>query len=93
MLLTYRQLSDDASKKSEPSQVHFSLIIYGDYMPSSPITVDRKYFTSDLTAFQSHFIDLPFQHGGILRSCANEALVGALEVGSAILYQSRQLNC
>lgn len=56
------------------------MVVFGDYDPASAVTVDRKYFTSDLGLFQQVFRAIHCANGGILRNAAGEGLVAALEV-------------
>lgn len=63
----------------------YGLVVYGDYEPSSLVTVDRKYFTSDLGLFQDIFKNITCADGGIVRNAATEGLVAALEVSLPLL--------
>ncbi|KAG0062263.1 Mediator of RNA polymerase II transcription subunit 25, partial [Linnemannia elongata] len=60
--------------------VRCGLAIYGDYQPSSPATVDTKYFTNDPLTFLRELRHIRFEYGGVFRNAVAEGLVSALEM-------------
>ncbi|KAG2183632.1 hypothetical protein INT43_006640, partial [Umbelopsis isabellina] len=73
--------ADDKQPKTKVTPIlKYGLVIYGDYEPSSAVTVDRKYFTSDFSLFHSVFKNINCSQGGILKNAVFEGLVAALEL-------------
>lgn len=68
------------------------MVIFGDYEPGSMVTVDRKYFTSDLSLFQEIFRSISCVDGGIVRNATTEGLVAALEVSCMMVLLSIELS-
>ncbi|KAG2185607.1 hypothetical protein INT44_002400 [Umbelopsis vinacea] len=79
---------DEKQAKTKVTPIlKYGLVVYGDYEPSSTVTVDRKYFTSDFSLFHSVFKNINCSQGGILKNAVYEGLVAALE-----LFDEYKLN-
>ncbi|KAI8394137.1 mediator complex subunit 25 von Willebrand factor type A-domain-containing protein [Radiomyces spectabilis] len=80
------------SKANITPVLKYGLVIYGDYGPSSAVTVDRKFFTSDLSLFQKIFKSIVCADGGIVRNAVVEGLVAALEMFDQYKEEGLQAN-
>ncbi|OZJ06003.1 hypothetical protein BZG36_01098 [Bifiguratus adelaidae] len=80
-----RQLRLPTTSETDPNiktvpVLRYGIVVYGDYEPTSHVTVDRKAMTLDYEKFHNVMRSLAFASGGMLRNAVEEGLVGALEL-------------
>ncbi|KAI8097787.1 mediator complex subunit 25 von Willebrand factor type A-domain-containing protein [Halteromyces radiatus] len=83
---------DKLSKTRITPVLKYGLVVYGDYNPCSTVTVDRKYFTSELGLFQNILKSIQCKDGGILKNAAAEGLVAAMELFDDYREESDMVN-